>query len=62
VRFERATGDGWAILAVGDARLACTVVEVAGLPGPVAIAIMTDSPRPGLRGHPVRGGAARRQP
>jgi len=60
VRFERATGDGWAILAVSDAWLASTVVEVTGLPGPVAIAIMTKSPRPVLRGRPVRGGAARR--
>jgi enediyne polyketide synthase len=60
VRFERATADGWAILAVSDARLACTVVEVTGLPDPVAIAIMTDSPRPVLRERPVRGGAARR--
>ena len=33
------------------------VVEVAGPPGPVAIAIMTDSPRPALRGRPVRAGA-----
>jgi len=62
VRFERATGDGWAILAVGAAWLACTVVEVAGLPGPVAIAIMTDSPRPVLRGRPVRGGTGGHRP
>ncbi|HEX5292798.1 MAG TPA: hypothetical protein VFX25_28340, partial [Streptosporangiaceae bacterium] len=59
--FERAAADGWAVLAAGGARLACTVVEVAGLPGPVAIAIMTDSPRPALRGRPVRGGGARRR-
>ncbi|HMH93962.1 MAG TPA: hypothetical protein VK586_23135, partial [Streptosporangiaceae bacterium] len=61
LRFERAADDGWAVLAAGGARLACTVVEVAGLPGPVAIAIMTDSPRPALRGRPVRGGGARRR-
>ena len=59
--FERAAADGWAVLAAGGTRLACTVVEVAGLPGPVAIAIMTDSPRPALRGRPVRGGGARRR-
>jgi enediyne polyketide synthase len=59
--FERAAADGWAVLAAGGTRLACTVVEVAGLPGAVAIAIMTDSPRPALRGRPVRGGGARRR-
>jgi hypothetical protein len=59
VRFEQATGDGWALLTAAGAWLACTVVEVAGLPCPVAIALMTDVPRPARRARPVRGGPAR---
>ena len=49
VIFDRATDDGWVLLAVAGARLACAIVEVSGLPGPVAIAIMTDPPRPASR-------------
>ena len=61
VMFERSAGDGWALLAASGARLACAVVEVAGLPGPVAIALMTDPPRPGSRSRLGRGAPARRR-
>jgi enediyne polyketide synthase len=61
VIFDRATDDGWALLAAAGTRLACAVVEVSGLPGPVAIAIMTDPPRPASRSHLGRGTPARRR-
>ena len=35
------TGDGWAVLALGRARIACAVVELSGVSAPVAIAILT---------------------
>ncbi|HSR85832.1 MAG TPA: KR domain-containing protein, partial [Streptosporangiaceae bacterium] len=37
----RTTGDGWALLALGRALIACTVVEISGVSAPVAIAILT---------------------
>jgi hypothetical protein len=61
VIFDRATDDGWALLAVAGARLACAVVEVSGLPGPVAIALMTDPPRPATRSRLGRSALARRR-
>jgi enediyne polyketide synthase len=35
------TGDGWAVFALGRARIACVVVEMSGVSAPVAIAILT---------------------
>jgi hypothetical protein len=35
------TSEGWALLAAGPARIACTVVEVSGVPSPVALALLT---------------------
>jgi hypothetical protein len=37
----RTTGDGWAVFAVGRARIACGVVELSGVSAPVAVAILT---------------------
>jgi enediyne polyketide synthase len=37
----RTTGDGWTVLALGRARIACAVVEMSGVAAPVAIAILT---------------------
>ena len=37
----------WLRLSVGGATLACTIVEISGVPGQVAIAIMTGEPGPG---------------
>jgi enediyne polyketide synthase len=45
VARERATGDGWALLEIAGARVACNVVEVSGVSCPVAIAVLTDPPR-----------------
>ena len=42
---ERATGDGWALLEIAGAWVACNVVEISGVSCPVAIAILTDPPR-----------------
>ena len=42
---ERATGDGWALLEIAGARVACNVVEISGVSCPVAVAIQTDPPR-----------------
>jgi hypothetical protein len=42
--FQRATPDGWVLLEVAGARVACIVVEVSGVSSPVAVAIMTDPP------------------
>ena len=61
VMFDRSAGDGWALLAAAGARLACAVVEVTGLPAPVAIALMTDPPRPASRSRLGRGAPARRR-
>ena len=35
------TGDGWAVFALGRARIACVIVEISGVSAPVAIAILT---------------------
>jgi hypothetical protein len=63
VLFDRATEDGWALLEVAGGRVACAVVQVRGLPDPVAIAIMTDLPRFDSRGgrdrRPWRGASRR---
>jgi enediyne polyketide synthase len=56
VLFDRATEDGWALLEVAGGRVACTVVQVRGLPCPVAIAITTDLPRRDPRGGRDRRG------
>jgi enediyne polyketide synthase len=45
VTFDRAAADGWALLEAGGVRVACTVVEITGVPGPVAVAILTGAPR-----------------
>ena len=36
--------DGWVLVRAGGATIACTVVELSGIPSPVAIAIMTGTP------------------
>ena len=40
--FGRAAADGWALLEAGRLRVATTVVQVEGLPWPIAIAVTTD--------------------
>jgi enediyne polyketide synthase len=35
------TGEGWAVFALGRARIACVVAEMSGVSAPVAIAVMT---------------------
>ena len=35
------TGDGWAVFALGRARIASVIVEMSGVSAPVAIAILT---------------------
>ena len=37
----RTTGDGWTVLALGRAVIACTVVELSGVSAPVAVALLT---------------------
>ena len=37
----RTTGDGWAVLALGRAVIACAVVELSGVSAPVAVAMLT---------------------
>jgi hypothetical protein len=37
----RTTGDGWAVLVLGRAIIACTVVELSGVSAPVAVALLT---------------------
>jgi hypothetical protein len=41
VVFRRVTADGWALLEAGGTRVACAVVEIHGVQGPVAIALAT---------------------
>jgi hypothetical protein len=41
LRVSQATSDGWAALSSRRARIASTVVEVSGVPAPVAIALLT---------------------
>jgi enediyne polyketide synthase len=41
VVFRRATADGWVLLEAGETRVACAVVEIHGVQGPVAIALAT---------------------
>ncbi len=43
VVFRRATADGWVLLEAGETRLACAMVEIHGVAGPVAIALATAS-------------------
>ncbi len=57
VRTRILSGTGWLLLATGEASIASVLVTVAGLPHPVAIAIMTGVPGP-ARGAP-RGPAPR---
>jgi enediyne polyketide synthase len=57
---DDAAGTDWLRLSVGGATLACTVVEISGVPGQVAIAIMTGETGPGrARG---RGSGRRGRP
>jgi hypothetical protein len=37
----RTTGDGWALLTLGRAQIACTVIEMSGVQAPIAIAMLT---------------------
>ena len=37
----RTTADGWAVLVLGRAMIACTVVELSGVSAPVAVALLT---------------------
>ena len=37
----RTAGDGWAVLVLGRAVIACTVVELSGVSAPVAVALLT---------------------
>ena len=37
--------DGWVLLSVAGADMVCTVVEISGVSGPVAVALMTGTPR-----------------
>jgi enediyne polyketide synthase len=53
----RLGGGDWALLNVAGASLACTVIEISGVPCPVAIAIMTGQPRD-TAGPPAARGAA----
>jgi hypothetical protein len=41
IALTRVTGDGWAVLEVAGARVACTVLEISGVALPVAVAIAT---------------------
>ena len=52
--------EGWVLVRAGGATIACTVVELSGIPRPVAIAIMTGTP--GLqKRQPVAAGQPRSQ-
>jgi hypothetical protein len=42
--------DGWVLLSAAGADMVCTVVDVSGVPGPVAVALMTGKPRWERRG------------
>ena len=52
--------DGWVLVRAGGATIACTVVELSGIPRPVAIAIMTGTPGKGKR-QPVAASQPRSQ-
>jgi hypothetical protein len=39
----RTTPDGWAVIDTGQARIATVVVEISGVPGPVAIGVLTQT-------------------
>jgi enediyne polyketide synthase len=41
LRVARTTGDGWAVLVLGRAVIACAVVELSGVSAPVAVALLT---------------------
>jgi hypothetical protein len=41
ITVVHAGGDGWALLSLGRARIACGVVELSGVSAPVAIAMLT---------------------
>jgi hypothetical protein len=41
LRVARTTGDGWAVLVLGRAVIACTVVELSGVSAPVSVALLT---------------------
>ena len=44
VALTSVTGDGWAVLEVAGARVACTALEISGVALPVAVAIATGRP------------------
>jgi enediyne polyketide synthase len=44
VLFDRVADDGWALLEAGGRQVACIVVKISGVPGPVAVAMLTDPP------------------
>jgi hypothetical protein len=52
--------DGWVLVRAGGATIACAVVELSGISGPVAIAIMTGTPGQDMR-QPVAAGRPRSQ-
>jgi hypothetical protein len=52
----RTTGDGWAVLSLGRAVIACAVVELSGVSAPVAVAMLTRQ-YAHARGPRSRGGA-----
>jgi len=41
LKVARATSDGWALLVAGPVRIASAVVDLSGVPAPVAIALLT---------------------
>ena len=41
--------DSWVLLSAAEASMACTIVQISGVSGPVAIALMTQLPRPEQR-------------
>jgi enediyne polyketide synthase len=54
-------GDGWQVRSAGQATIAATVLGVAGLPGKLAIAMMTGSPDPAATPAPRPGRKRQRQ-
>jgi hypothetical protein len=56
---DTTANDGWMLLRTSGAAIACTVVQLAGVGSPVAIAIMTGSAEPAGRQPAASGPAAR---
>jgi enediyne polyketide synthase len=53
-------GGGWLVLRADAVLIACTVVEISGVSGPVAVAVMTPDPDPGRAAARLAVAAARR--